>query len=128
MPVTACRQRDVARTSIMTFSPSRYRHCVRMLATLLLAAATAGCSSVIDVLPPAVGGLPEGTPERPANPPAFPSVHDMPPARGDTPLNEAEKKRLQEELIASRERAARQGAGTESAATGTTPPGGAGTR
>jgi len=99
-----------------------------MLAALLLAAATAGCSSVIDALPPAVGGLPEGTPGRPATPPAFPSVHDMPPARGDTPLNEAEKKRLQEELVASRERAARQGASAESPATGSTPPGGAAAR
>jgi len=112
----------------MTLSPSRYRHRVRVLAALLLAAATAGCSSVVDTIPTALGGLPEGTPERPAAPPAFPAVHDMPPARGDTPLNEAEKKRLRDELIASRERAARQGASAEPAATGSTTPGDAGNR
>jgi hypothetical protein len=49
-------------------------------------------------------------PERPAAPPAYPAVHDMPPTRADVPLTEAERKRLREELTASRERAARQAA------------------
>ena len=65
---------------------------------LLLAAALAGCSSVVDNIPSSVGGLPEGTPQRPATPTAFPSVHDMPPARQDTALSEAESKRLREDL------------------------------
>jgi hypothetical protein len=98
-----------------------------MVAALLFAggALLSGCSShaLIDGLPPAVGGLPEGTPERPATPASYPPVHDRPPAREDTPLSEAEKKRLQEELIATRERAARQAASKE--ATGSTPSGNA---
>ena len=47
-------------------------------------------------------------PERPANPPAYPAVHDMPPARTDVPLNEADKKKLKEELDATRKRAAQR--------------------
>jgi hypothetical protein len=64
---------------------------------------------LIDSLPASVGGLPDKTPERPATPPAYPAVHDLPPARADVPLSEAEKKKLREDLAATRERAARQG-------------------
>jgi len=45
-------------------------------------------------------------PERPAVQPEYPAVHDMPPPRTDSTLSEDEKKRLKDELIASRERAA----------------------
>jgi hypothetical protein len=38
----------------------------------------------------------------------------MPPARSEAPLTEAEKQRLKDELIKSRNRAAKQAAGTES--------------
>jgi len=105
---------------------SRSRHGERVLAAALLlvgAAAVSGCSTsaLVDSLPAAVG-LPEGAPERPATPPSFPAVHDMPPARSDSPLSEAERKRLKEELIATRERAARKAAPAES--TGSTPPSG----
>ena len=61
-----------------------------------------------------MGGLPQGTPERPATPAQYPSVHDMPSARGDTPLTEAERKRLKDELTAARNRAAKQATGAES--------------
>ncbi len=83
-----------------------------------------GCSSytLIDALPQSVGGLPEGTPERPATPQQYPAVHDLPPARSDTPLNEVEKKRLKDDLIKVREHAARQatGAPEPAAETGST--------
>jgi hypothetical protein len=72
-----------------------------------------GCSSshtIIDNLPASVGGLPEGTPARPATPAAYPAVHDMPPPRNDTPLSEAERARLKAELIATRDRNAQAGA------------------
>lgn len=90
-----------------------------LAAALLLAGAVAvsGCSashSLIDNVPPAVGGLPQGTPERPATPTQFPAVHDMPPARREAPLTEAEKQRLKDELIKSRNRAAKQATGAES--------------
>lgn len=73
-------------------------------AALLLAAALAGCSSVVDAVPQSLGGLPEGTPARPAAPPAYPAVHDMPPSRQDTALSAAESKRLREDLTNTRNR------------------------
>jgi hypothetical protein len=98
---------------------------------LTVAAATtlAGCSTsymVIDAMPAAVGGLPEKVPERPETPPAYPAVHDMPTTRVDTPLSEAERKRLREELAATREKNAKRGveatreeSGSAAPATGT---------
>jgi hypothetical protein len=95
---------------------------VGVAAALLLAASLCGCSSVVDNIPHAMGGLPEGTPQRPATPTAFPLVHEMPPARQDTALSEAETKRLREELKNTRNKIA------PTEATGTAPaPGAAGT-
>ena len=106
----------------MTLSRSWPRQGAVLAAALLLAGAAtlSGCATyaLIDSLPAAVGGLPEGAPERPATPQPYPAVHDMPPARSDTPLTEAERKRMKEELIAIRNRAARQAASPE--ATGST--------
>src|SRR4051812_38048578 len=51
---------------------------------------------------PAIG-VPEGTPERPAVQAEYPAVHDMPPRRAEVPLEEAEQKKLEKELIAARE-------------------------
>jgi hypothetical protein len=67
------------------------------------------CSSsnrIGESLPPTLGGLPAGMPERPAVQPDYPAVHDLPPPRADTTLSDAEKKSLKDDLIASRERAA----------------------
>jgi len=75
-------------------------------AALLLAASLCGCSSVVDTIPTSLGGLPEGVPQRPATPAAYPSVHDMPPARQENALSEAESKRLREELKNARNRLA----------------------
>jgi hypothetical protein len=93
-------------------SASQYERpgLVRALAAALLLAGAvtlSGCSSTIDHIPTAMGGLPEGVPQRPATPAAYPAVHDMPPARTDEPLSDAEKKRLREELAKMRENAAR---------------------
>jgi hypothetical protein len=90
------------------------KRLVELAAVVLLAAAVAGCSSVVDNIPSSVGGLPEGTPQRSASPVVFPSVHDMPPARPDGALTEAESKRLREELKNTRNRV------THPEATGTT--------
>ena len=73
---------------------------------MVLAAALAGCSSVVDNIPHAAGGLPEGTPARPASPVAYPAVHDMPPPRQEGALSEAESKRLREDLKNTRARIA----------------------
>ena len=73
-------------------------------AALLLAATLAGCSSVVDNIPTSVGGLPEGVPQRPATPTAYPAVHDLPPPRQDSALSDAESKRLREDLKSTRNR------------------------
>jgi len=84
----------------------------RVLAAALAVAASAGlagCSSslFVDHIPTAVGGLPETAPERPATPVAYPAVHDMPASRGPTVLSDAERRKLRDDLNASRDRAAR---------------------
>ena len=66
---------------------------------LLQACATAQ----IDSIPHAVGGLPEGAPQRPAQAPAYPAVHAMPPDRGAL-LDAEQQKRLHDDLIATRNR------------------------
>ena len=80
-----------------------------MLAAALMAGAVglAGCSAgstIGDHMPNALGGLPEGAPQRPTKPSAFPAVHDMPPPRGSTVLTDAEQKKLEDDLIAARTR------------------------
>lgn len=69
-------------------------------------------------MPAAIGGLPEGAPARPETPPAYPAVHDMPPARDSTMLSGAEQKKLEDELAAARARAA---AANAAAGTGRNP-------
>jgi hypothetical protein len=96
--------RHDARQQLMTAAFQSKR--VGRLAALALAAAVAGCSSVIDNVPSSMGGLPEGVPQRPAAPAAFPLVHEMPPPRQDGALTEAESKRLREELKNARNRLA----------------------
>ena len=79
-----------------------------LVAAGLVAAAVAlsGCGSMIaDHMPAAAGGLPEGSPQRPRAPAAFPAVHDMPPPRATTVLSDAEAKKLEDDLIATRNRA-----------------------
>lgn len=76
-----------------------------------------GCSSVFSSLPPAVGGLPEGTPERAANLPDFPRVHEMPPQR-EGMLSREERKKAESELAAARDNATRRANEATAAATG----------
>src|SRR6516225_5080964 len=75
----------------------------RALAAALLAVAVvlAGCSAGSTV-----GGLPEGTPQRPGTSGAYPAVHDMPPQRATTVLTDAETRKLESDLVAARNRAA----------------------
>jgi hypothetical protein len=94
----------------------------RTLALALLAAGAAilaGCSSatVADHTPTMIGGLPEGTPQRPATPAAYPAVHDLPPKRQDTMLTDEEQKKLEDDLIAARKRTS----GTAAKPAGTAP-------
>jgi hypothetical protein len=71
---------------------------------LALAASLGACASTVADLPPQLGGLPAGTPERPAQRSAYPAVHDMPPPRPNTVLTEEERKKAEAELAAVRER------------------------
>jgi hypothetical protein len=59
---------------------------------------------IADHLPAAVGGLPEDAPARPVTPAAFPAVHNMPPARNTAPLDDAQQKQLEDDLVAARNR------------------------
>src|SRR6476646_10577543 len=80
----------------------------RLLATLIAGSfGLAGCSAMIaDHTPTALGGLPEGAPQRSARPSAYPAVHDMPPRRGSVVLTDTEQKKLEDDLIAARNRTA----------------------
>ena len=78
-----------------------------LVAALLFAGALilTGCA-VGDHMPAAVGGLPAGTPQRPATPAAYPAVNDTPPPRSSTVLTDEEQKKLQDDLQAARKRTA----------------------
>jgi hypothetical protein len=83
--------------------PPRRAAFARAAVGVMLLAFLSGCASVIGELPAAVGGLPEGTPERSETPVAYPAVHDMPPQRGGTILTAAEQQKAAAELAAARE-------------------------
>src|SRR4030081_1287464 len=74
-------------------------------ALIVGAVSLSGCSAgsmMADHMPTAAGGLPEGAPQRPTKPSAFPAVHDLPPPRGSTVLTDAQQKKLEDDLIAPR--------------------------
>jgi hypothetical protein len=68
----------------------------------------ASCSTMGGEIPTAMGGLPDGAPERPQTPPPYPAVHDMPPPRNSAVLTEEEKKKVEAELAVMREQQARR--------------------
>src|ERR1700730_8314410 len=92
-------------------SPSRSKRptLLRVVAAALVACASTllfGCSVslIADHMPAAVGGLPEDTPARPGTQGAYPAVHNMPPARTTTPLDNDQQKQLEDDLVAARNR------------------------
>jgi hypothetical protein len=80
------------------------------LLALALTVSLAACASTVADLPPEVGGLAAGTPQRPAQPGVYPAVHDMPPPRANTVLTEEERKKAEAELAALRDRQEKAGA------------------
>jgi hypothetical protein len=76
---------------------------------LLIALGTSGCASIsqkfADVASqmPAIG-LPANAPERPAETPSYPAVHDMPPPRDGVVLTGIEQQKLEDDLIQARDR------------------------
>jgi hypothetical protein len=100
----------------MTFSSGRQvlNSMARVFATSILTAlglavVLAGCApgAMIDRLPGEMG-LPAGAPVRPATPYLYPAVHDMPPPRTTTPMNEEEQVKLEKDLAAVRNRQAHE--------------------
>ena len=76
-----------------------------VLPALGLAVALCGCSSgaFIDKLPGEMGEPPDA-PARPANPYAYPAVHDMPPPRATPTMSEDQQIKLESDLAAVRDR------------------------
>jgi len=61
------------------------------------------CGAALSELPAPIG-LPKDAPARSAIQPEFPAVHDMPPPRANTVMTDKERKDLEKELSAERER------------------------
>lgn len=76
---------------------------------LVLVSTLSACSSTLSELPTQMGGLPAGTPERSATPAAYPAVHDMPPPRPTSIMNQEELRKAEAELAAAREQSKRAG-------------------
>ncbi len=75
------------------------------LCALVLASLVSGCSTTeIDRIPQELGGLPANAPARPAEPPSYPAVHDMPPPRAAALLDAEQQKKLEADLVAIRNR------------------------
>jgi hypothetical protein len=84
------------------------RCLVQAAATLIAGAALAGCASFNEKIVSSASdlpgiGLPADAPARPAQGLAYPAVHDMPPPRGTTVLNDAEQQKLEDDLVAARD-------------------------
>jgi hypothetical protein len=97
-------RRPIKRCSWFWACTSAASH-LRVAAVVAIAALLPGCTvSQFAELPTAVGGQSPNAPHAPANPPAFPPVHDMPPARPVPVMTEQELQQAEAELIAARDR------------------------
>ena len=91
----------------------RLRACadglVRIAVALAAAVSLSACASIsqqmADTLSraPAIG-LSSSAPERPAEPPAYPAVHDVPPPRTSSVLTLVEQQKVEDDLVAARDR------------------------
>src|SRR5215468_5646318 len=86
----------------------RRQHVVRLALACVGSIFLVSCSTVLSEMPTQVGGLPAGTPQRPAAAPEYPAVHEMPPPRTAAVLTEEEKKKVEAELAAMRAEQARR--------------------
>ena len=97
-------------TGLRSRGRSQPRARAAIVAALLLAAGaligSCATGTVADHAPATVGSLPEGAPARPSNPYSFPAVHDMPPPRDEKVLTVEEQRKVEEELVAARNRSA----------------------
>jgi len=76
------------------------------VAVLMGGVLVGGCAgtTVGESIPAGFGGLPADAPARPAVPPDYPAVHDMPPPRPVRMLDEDQQERLQKDLTRARDR------------------------
>jgi hypothetical protein len=72
-------------------------------ALALMMLGLAGCASTFDALPEKWGGLPESAPARPAEAYPVPNVYERRPTREAKPLDDAEQKKLESDLVTLRE-------------------------
>ncbi len=79
-----------------------------LAAVLLVSLILSACSSVLSELPHQVGGLPDAAPQRSAEQPAYPAVHDMPAARQSKPMTDTERQKAEADLAAAREAQAKR--------------------
>jgi|SRR5689334_18267186 len=83
---------------------------IKLLTAAALLAATlavGGCSTQIADLPAV--GLPADAPARPKEVGTYLPVHDLPPDRAEAAMKPDEQKRIQNELLAARDRQAASG-------------------
>lgn len=76
--------------------------CAAALASGLGGCASVSSAPVIDAVPAGIL-LPEGVPKRPAEPTAYPAVHDMPPPRLERTLSASEQKQATSDLMSIRD-------------------------
>src|SRR5262245_27225034 len=95
---------------MISLSRSRLRLSKTLVSALMSGACVPSGSpdgiTVATHLPAALGGLPQGAPQRPTTSSAYPAVHDMPPSRPTNVLTDAEQTKLESDLVAARNRAA----------------------
>jgi len=76
------------------------------LLPVALGPALSGCASMSEVVDTASQlpkvGLPANAPERPAQPMAFPAIHDVPPPRTAAVLTDIEQRKLETDLVSAR--------------------------
>jgi hypothetical protein len=76
-----------------------------LAASVVFGPALGACTtSVGDMLPTSVGGLPADAPPRAAEAAEYPAIHDMPPPRVAPTLDDDQQKRLEKDLVVARDR------------------------
>ena len=104
----------------MTTAGLRRSLLVAGLLGVSMTAASAGpVGSVMESLPPSMGGLPSDAPTEPKAPYQYPAVHDMPPPRPDKTLSDEQQIDLENQLLNARDRQLRRA--TEDAKAGDDP-------
>jgi len=80
----------------------------RLMVPIIAAVGLAGCGSISEKFRDTAAGLPgvglpADAPERPAQPVAFPAVHDVPPPRNSVTLTNTEQDQMERELVKARD-------------------------